>query len=216
MTAMLELYYFPGNANLAPHILLEELAVPHRLILVDRNVAAHKSPAYLQLNPHGRLPTLVEGDLVLFETAAICLHLVDTHPESHLAPALGTVARAHFYKWMIYLTNTVQAEMLLYFYPERLCDDPGEAARLKTRAEERIAQMFDHIDAALAGHRGAFLLGEHYTAVDPYLLMLARWSRGMARPARGRAVLGPYLTRLAERPAVQRAFAAEEIPQPYC
>ncbi len=213
---MLELYYFPGNANLAPHILLEEMGVPHRLILVDRNVAAHKSAAYLKLNPHGRLPTLVEGDLVLFETAAICLHLVDTHPQARLAPAIGTHARAHFYKWLMYLTNTVQAEMLLYFYPEKLCDDPDEAGRLKGRAEERIALMFDHIEEALAEQGAPFLLGQEYSAVDPYLFMLARWTRMMARPARSRPALGAYLARLADRPAVQRAFAAEGIAAPYC
>lgn len=213
---MLELYYFPGNANLAPHMLLEELGVPHKLTLVDRNLAAHKSPAYLKLNPHARLPTLVDGELVLFETAAICLHLVDTHPQGQLAPAVGTVARAHFYKWLIYLTNTVQAELLLYFYPERMCDDPGEAARLKVRAEERVAQMFDHIEASLLEHGAPFLLGQHYSAVDPYLFMLARWTRLMTRPARSRPALGSYLARLAERPAVQRAFAAEAISAPFC
>ena len=213
---MFELYYFPGNANLAPHILLEELGVPHKLTLVDRNVAAHKSPAYLKLNPHARLPTLVEGDLVLFETAAICLHLVDTHPAAHLAPAVGTSARAHFYKWLVYLTNTVQAELLVYFYPEKWCDDPAGAARLKVRAEERVAQMFDHIETALVEHSGPFLLGAQYSAVDPYLFMLSRWTRLMARPARSRPALGVYLARLAERPAVQRAFAAEGIAPPFC
>lgn len=213
---MLELHYFPGNANLAPHMLLEELGVPHRLTLVDRSVAAHKSPAYLQLNPHGRLPTLVEGDLVLFEAAAICLHLVDTHPEARLAPEVGTAARAHFYKWLVYLTNTVQAELLLYFYPEKLCDDPAEAQRLKARAEERVAHMFDHIEAELVAHARPFLLGQAYSAVDPYLLMLSRWTRLMARPASGRAALGAYLARLSDRPAVQRAFAAEGIAPPFC
>lgn len=197
-------------------MLLEELGVPHQLVLVDRGIAAHKSEAYLKLNPHGRLPTLVEGELVLFETAAICLHLLDTHPQAQMAPAVGTAARAHFYKWLVYLTNTVQADMLLYFYPERLCDDPAEAARLKHRAEARIAGMFDHIEASLAEHGADYLLGERYSAVDPYLFMLARWTRMMERPARSRPRLGAYLARLAERPAVQRAFAAEGIAAPFC
>ncbi|MBC7414305.1 MAG: glutathione S-transferase N-terminal domain-containing protein [Herminiimonas sp.] len=212
---MIELYYFPGNANLAPHILLEELGVPHRLVLVDRGVAAHKSAAYLELNPHGRLPTLVDGDLILFETAAICLHLADTHLAAHLAPALGSAERAHFYKWLIYLTNTVQAELLIYFYPEKWSVDPAEAGRLKQRAEARVADMFDHIEASLAAHGGAFLLGETYSAVDPYLFMLSRWTRLMTRPARVRPVLGRYLAGLAERPALQRAFAAEGIAAPF-
>ncbi|HTZ78020.1 MAG TPA: glutathione S-transferase N-terminal domain-containing protein, partial [Stellaceae bacterium] len=77
---MYQLYYFPGNANLVPHMVLEEIGAPHELRLVDRSKGGLTSPDYLKLNPHARLPTLVDGDLVLYETAAICLHLVDRHP----------------------------------------------------------------------------------------------------------------------------------------
>ncbi len=61
----------------------------------------------------------VDADLVLYETAAICLHLCDTHLEAALAPEPGTADRAHFYKWMVWLTNTLQATLIVYFYPER-------------------------------------------------------------------------------------------------
>jgi glutathione S-transferase len=94
---MLQLHYYPGNASMAPHMLLEELGVPFELKLVDREQDAQHSPDYLKLNPNGTIPVLVDGDLVLYETAAICLHLVDTHPHAGLAPALGTPERAHFY-----------------------------------------------------------------------------------------------------------------------
>lgn len=114
----LQLYYFPGNASMAPHILLEELGVPYALSLVDRDHGEHKSPAYLKLNPNGLIPVLVDGDLVLYESAAICLHLCDTHPEAGLAPAPGSAERAHFYKWLVWMTNTMQATLLAYFYPE--------------------------------------------------------------------------------------------------
>lgn len=212
---MIQLYYYPGNANLAPHILLEELGIPHRLELVDRDVHAQKSPAYLKLNPNGRIPTLVDGDLVLFETAAICLHLVDTHPEATLAPPMGTTARAHFYKWLIYLTNTVQSEMLLYFYPERISDDAAMAAIVKRHAEARLAGMFDLLEQVLRDGGDPYLLGHEYSALDPYLFMLARWTRMMTRPARVLPTLGRYLAHLAERPALQRAFTAEGIAAPY-
>src|SRR5512147_2099139 len=107
---MFTLHYFPGNASLIPHLLLEELGLPFELALVDRGHQAHKSPAYLKLNPNGLIPVLVEsgradGELVLYETAAICLHLLDTRPDCGLAPAQGTAARAHFYKWLMWLTN---------------------------------------------------------------------------------------------------------------
>jgi glutathione S-transferase len=208
---MLKLYYYPGNANLAPHMLLEELAVPHELILVDRSVNAQKSAAYLKLNPAGRIPTLVDGDLVLFESAAICLHLCDTHPAAQLAPAVASPERAQFYKWLMYMTNTVQTEMLFYFYPDRLASDPVAAAQVRQHAHDRVADMFDLLERAFVEQGGPFFLGTRFTAVDCYLLMLARWTRMMERPARARTDLGPYLRRLLERPAIARAFAAEGL-----
>jgi glutathione S-transferase len=211
--SMYKLYYYPGNANLAPHMLLEELGVDYELVLVDRDNDAHKSPEYLKLNPAGRIPVLIDGDLVLSESAAICLHLADRHPQAALAPAVGSSERAHFYKWLMYLTNTVQAELLTYFYPERLADDVAAIAQVKAHAEARIRAMFDLIENALVDGR-PYLLGAHYSAVDPYLLMLSRWTRMMQYPARQRPHLGRYLELLVSRPAVQRAFAGEGLAVP--
>jgi glutathione S-transferase len=213
---MITLHYHPGNANLVPHMLLEELGVPFELVLVDRANAAHKSPGFLKLNPNGKIPVLVDGDLVLFETAAICLHLVDTHPDAHLAPPIATHARAHFYKWLIWSTNTLQAMLMHFFYAGRLVDDGNEsgAAQVKAHAEAQIGGMLDVLDRELAAHGKPWLLGEAYSAVDPYVLMLGRWTRSFARPARSLPHLGLYLQRVLARPAVQRAFATEKLAPP--
>jgi glutathione S-transferase len=213
---MVELYYYPGNASLAVHILLEELGVPFALNLVDRASAAHKSPEYLKLNPNGLIPVLVDGDLVLYETVAICLHLADTHQEAGLAPPLGTKERAHFYKWFVWCSNTLQAMLMHYFYGERMVDegDKAAAAQVKAHAEARIGGMLDQLDAQLAGHGREWLLGASYTAVDPFAMLMCRWTRGFSRPARGLPHLGPYLQRMLARPAVQRAFATEKLQPP--
>ena len=217
---MLQLHYFPGNASLTPHMLLEELGVPYELKLVDRTRGAHKQPDYLRLNPNGLIPVLVDprpdGDLVLYETAAICLHLVDTQPQPQLAPALGSVDRAHFYKWLMWLTNTLQAMLIHYFYPERMVDDgdAAAAAQVKAHAEAKIGAMLDQLEAELARHGQPWLLGESFSAVDLYALMMCRWTRGFARPARSLAQLAPYLQRVLARPAVQRSFAQEGLSAP--
>jgi glutathione S-transferase len=132
----MKLYFSPGNANLAPHMILEEIGLPFELVVVDRAKNEQLSPEYLKLNPSGRIPVLVDDDLVLFETAAICLHLADTHPQANLVPALGTQQRAQLYKWLMYMTNTLQAELLTYFYPDRLCDDANTATQIKAKAEK--------------------------------------------------------------------------------
>lgn len=211
------LHHSPGTAGMAPHIVLEDLGVPFALEIVDREHRAHKSPAYLALNPNGLIPVLVDGDLVLYETAAIVLHLADTHAAASLAPPLGSAERAHFYKWLAWLTNTVQATMLSYFYPERSVDEGNaEGVRqVKAHAEARLGGLFDLLDGEFARHGGPWLLGAHYTVLDPYAFMLGRWSRHFARPARTRAHLGPFLERMLARPAVQRVLATERLPQPW-
>lgn len=211
---MLQLHYASSTASMAPHILLEELGVPFQLVPVDREHGGHKSPGYLRLNPNGLIPVLVEGELVLYEAAAICLHLVDCHPAAGLAPPLATPERAHFYKWLVWLTNTLQASLILYFYPERWGDDAAGVASVKAHAEARVGSLLDQLEAELARHGGPWLLGAQYSAVDAYALMLCRWTRGFTRPARSLPQLGPYLQRVLARPAVQRAFATEKIPQP--
>jgi glutathione S-transferase len=219
--AMIELHYFPGNANLAPHILLHEIGVPFKRVLVDRNVQAQKSPAYLALNPNGQIPVLTDGDLVLYESAAICLHLADSHPQAHLAPPLGTRQRAHFYKWLVWMTNTLQAMLMLYFYPERVVgpEAPEAATAVRRHAQLRVGQMLDQLDAQWASHGQPWLLGADYSAADAYAFMLGRWTRGFegpdAAPARSRAHLGPFLQHMLERPAVQRVIAAEALSQPW-
>ena len=215
---MLHLHYYPSTAAMAPHIILQELGVPFELVLVDRPADAHKLPEYLKLNPNGLIPVLTDGDLVLYETAAICLYLCDMHPQAKLAPAVGTVERAHFYKWLMWLTNTLQATLITYFYPERSVN-PGNvvgAAEVQAQAERKVGAMLDQLDAELARHGGPWLLGQTYSALDPYAMMLCRWTRGFASaPARVRPHLGPYLQAMLVRQAVQRVFATEKLVQPW-
>ena len=213
----IELYYYPSNASHAPHILLEELGIPFKLNKVDRDQDAHKSPEYLKLNPNGLIPVLVDGDLVLYEAAAILLHLADTHPQANLVPPLATAERAQFYKWLIWLTNTLQPALIAYYYPERYVAEGNETgvAQVKAQAEARIAPLLDQLEAQFAGHGGPWLLGQHYSAADPLAYMLCRWTRFFARPARSLPLLGVYLQRMLERPAVQRAIATEQLPQPW-
>lgn len=210
---MYRLFYYPGNANLAPHMALAELAVPYELVLVDRTVNAHKSPQYLRLNPRGLIPTLIDGDRPVFETAAILLHLADRHPEAGLAPPLGTPERATFYQWLIHLTNTVQAEYIAYYYPERCITDPALAPLVKAASEAKLNAMFDLLESTLGD--GPYLLGGRLSMVDFMLFMMARWGRNMQRPPRTLPNLGRFLVRMLERPSVQRAFAEEGLSEPW-
>jgi glutathione S-transferase len=214
---MIRLHYHPGNASFAPAALLRELAVPHELALVDRANAAHKSPAYLRLNPNGLIPVLEHDELVLYETAAICLHLVDCFPSPRLAPPVGTPGRAQFYKWLIWLSSTLQSALITYFYPERwVAEGNAEGARqVRAAAQAKVTALLAQIDDQLASHGGPWLLGADYGAADLYAFMLCRWTRGFDRqPARDFAHIGPWMRRVLARPAVAETVAFEQWQPP--
>lgn len=205
----LALYYYPGNASMLPHMVLHELGVPFELRLVDRKTQGQQQPAYLALNPNGLIPALVDGDIVLFEAAAIVLHLVERFPAAGLAPPMGTPARAHFLKWMVHLSNTPQAQYMAWFYPHNYTADAGCIDSVKQGARVRLERMFEVIEAQLGA--GPWLLGERFSAADLFLFMLTHWGRNMPRPPRDLPGLGAHAARVWARPAVQATFTAEGI-----
>jgi glutathione S-transferase len=216
---MITLHYDPGSASFAPHVLLNEIGTPFELRLVDRERQAHKAPDYLAMNPNGLIPVLIDGDLVLYETVAILLHLADTHPDAQLAPAIATPQRAQYYKWLVWMTNTLQATLIHYFYAHRMVEPGNEAgaAQVKAQAEIKVGACLAQIDAQLARHGGPWLLGESYSAADPMAFMLGRWTRNFqhSRPARDYAHIGPYMRRVFERPALAKAMATEQLQPIY-
>jgi glutathione S-transferase len=214
----MQLHYDPSTGAMVPVIVLDELGVPYVRVLVERARNGHKTPQYLRLNPNGLIPVLTDGELVLYETAAIVLHLCDTHPQARLAPPLASAQRAEFYKWLVWLTNTLQATLIVYFYPQRWVDEGNAegAAQVKAHAHAKVAGLLAQLDALLARNGGPWLLGADYSALDPYVFTLCRWTRNFASgKARDLPQLGPYLQRVLARPAVQRVLAIEQLAPPF-
>ncbi len=231
---MITLHYYPSNASMIPHIVLEELGVPFELVLVDRSQNLHKSADYLRLNPNGKIPTMVETmpgrkDLVLYESAAICLHLSDTHPRSGLMPAVGSDERAHAYKWLLWLSNTFQPDIMMYYYPERYVSSGGPqiVKGVAEQAQARLVGHLEQLDDELARVKtrskatddlddaDGWFLGAHYSVLDSYVFTLCRWTRNFdVQQARSFPHLGPYLRRMLARPAVQRVMATEGLQPP--
>jgi glutathione S-transferase len=209
-----ELFYYPDNASLAPHFVLEEIGAPFTLTLVDRTRNAQKSAQYLARNPLGRIPTLAYGDVVLFESAAICLHLADRHPEAHLAPAIGTDARAHLYKWLMFLTNTIQPDHMAFFYADRYTSDPRGTAAVAAAAEERLSQAYAVVDEALP-RDGPYLLGRDVCVADFYLLMLIRWGGKQRNHPKHLPGIRRCAELLLQRASAQRASATEKLEPIY-
>ena len=170
----LKLYYYPNNASLAPHFLLHHVNADYELVLVDKKSEAHKSQSYLALNPAGRIPTLVVGDQVIFESAAICIHICELFPQYQLIPELGDHTRPLFFQWLMFLTNTLQAQLMVRYYPHRNTEDQSAIFSIVSAQEQRIAESLAMINDQLANKQ--YLLGDRLSACDYFLFMLVGWS----------------------------------------
>ncbi len=206
---MYRLFYYPNNASLAPHLVLAHIGAPFELELVDRKAEAQKSADYLKLNPAGRIPTLVDGDTVLFESPAICLYLAEKHMDAGLAATPGSPHRAKFLQWLMYLTNTLQADYMVYCYPAKHTADPEGVEAVKAAHSDRVAADLNILDEALAGQ--TYLVGDTVTICDYFLLMLCIWASDMPTPPQSFPNLGAYLKRLSGLDVVSRVCEREGI-----
>ncbi len=204
---MYKLFYFPRNASWAPHLVLEEMGADYELVLVDRKSNAQKSEEYMALNPTGRIPTLIDDGLVLFESAAICLHLCEKNPQANLMPELGDPNRARFYQWLFYLTTTVQSELIVYIYPSEHTTDQEATASIVEAQEASIIEMFALLDKQLEDKE--YLVTGNISVCDFFLFMLSHWASDLKQPPLSFSNLGRYLRNLAKRPAVQKVCSVE-------
>ncbi len=209
---MYKLYWAPGTAAMAPQTVLEEAGQAYEAIRLDLAGREHEQAAYRKLNPNGRIPTLVDGDFVIFETAAICQYLCDRHPEAKLTPPAGTHERGRFYQWLTYMTNTLQTGLIDWWHADWTFADAPRQAAFKAVAEEKLLRNFGVLDGGIGESR--WVAGDQYTVCDIYLAMLTRWTRFMPKTAWH----FPNIRRIAEaaaaRPAFQRMMQKQGIAWP--
>ena len=117
--ADIRLYYRPGSAALAPHGALLAAGVEPELVYVGRDGDAVDPPDYVRLNPMGVVPTLVRGDLVVTEAAAVVQYVADSWPAAGLLPTHGTRERVRAVELLAFLSTTPQQALLRFLYPER-------------------------------------------------------------------------------------------------
>src|SRR5690606_35473776 len=203
------LYGSPCTASLVVDWPLVALRIGHELHQRDVERREHKSPAYLAINPQGRVPTLVIDGQVLTESVAIPLHLADLHPDAGLAPAVGTPGRAAYYRWMLFCAYTLMPAYRRWFYPHEPAGE-GQVAAVQARALEEIEAAWAQVDAQLAAD-GPYLLGERRSAADFVLTMMMRWSRNMPRPSDGWPALAAHAARMKALPSFAEVYRREGL-----
>jgi glutathione S-transferase len=153
------LYHSPASRAFIAYWLLEELGVPFDVRTVDISKGEQKDPAYLKLNPAGKVPTLTDGKVVVSENPAIAIYLADRYSYGTLAPKIEDPARGAYLKWMVFSTAVVDPVASLH---TRNIDLPGHGMSFGT-----FDDMVGVLTAALTGRK--WLLGDRFTAADVVL-----------------------------------------------
>ena len=206
---MLQLFYTPGACSLASHIALEEVGATYDLQRVDFASGEQRSPAFLAINPKGRVPALATDRGVLTENPVILGYIAQTFKDAKLADNDDSFNFGDMQAFNMFLATTVHVAFAHIFRPERYVDGEVAIAAAKAKAPESLRAAFGLIEEKLSDGR-PFVQGERYTVADPYLFLFERWYGG-----RGIGDLGAFPRmathheRVGAREAVKRALAAE-------
>jgi len=189
------LYHSPNTRSSVALTLLEELSIPYELNVLNMKAGEQRQPAYLAINPMGKVPALKHGDALITEQVAIFLYLADLFPEAGLAPPLGDPLRGPSLRWMVFYAACFEPAVA----DQALNREPGPSSMM---AYGSFDSVIDTIAGQLAS--GPWLLGDRFTAAD------VLWGSGLAwttmfglipeRPA-----IASYIERFSARPAVARA-----------
>ena len=204
---MLVFYYAQNTCALASHIALEEAGAAYERRRIDFASAEQTKPDYLKVNPKGRVPTLATERGVLTETPAILVYIAQTYPSARLAPLDDPFAFAELQAFNSYLCSTVHVAHAHRVRGYRWADDEQALEAMKRKVPQSVGACFDLIEREL--FRGPWAMGEAYSIADPYLFTLASWMEGDSVDPRGYPRVHDHSRRMAERPAVKRALAAE-------
>ena len=202
---MLTLYHSPQSRSIRPRWLLEEIGAPYEVKTVSLADGDQKKPDYLKLNPNGAVPTLVDGDLVLWESAAICQYLADKFPDKRLAPPVGTPERGKYYQWVHYAMSAIEPPAVTIFLHTIRLPEAERMPKLVDDARAQLSASIKVVDDALAGRE--WILGSQFTAADVMVGSTLAWCQMMGMLGDQTPNATAYLGRCAARPAFQRASA---------
>lgn len=197
----MKLYYAPGTISIAVAIALEEAGLSYEAVRVDFATAEQTKAPYLELNPKGRVPSLVlEGGQVLTETGALLDYIAALKPAAALVPAQADVA-AHARGVMYYLASTMHVAHAHKMRGTRWADRPESHADMTAKVPQTMAACAAYVEEnALLGD---FVAGDSLSLADPYLYIVCNWLEGDGVPQADYPRIAAFMQRMAERPSVK-------------
>lgn len=199
----MKLYFSPGACSLASHIVVRELGLPIDIEKINNKTKITASGAdFWKINPKGYVPVLqLDDGSVLTEGPVIMQYLADKKPETGLAPANGSMARYRLQEWLGFINSEIHKSYSPLFY----ATTPEQT---RQSSIEKIGKRLDLVEAALADRE--YLTGDAFTIADAYLYVVVGWSGHVGINLDKWPKVKALLARVAARPAVQAALAAEK------
>jgi len=161
MADELVFYTHPQSRGRIVRWMLEEIGQPYRTELLEYGTTM-KAPAYLAINPMGKVPAIRHGDMVVTEAAAICAYLADAFPEARLAPPPGDRLRGAYYRWLFYGAGPLEAA-----WTNKAMGFVVPPERERMAGYGRFETVVDVLEQAFS--RADYVVGDSFTAADVYL-----------------------------------------------
>jgi glutathione S-transferase len=175
--------------------MLEESGAPYRFEAMSLEKGDHKKPAFLAVNPMGKVPAIVHRGTVITECAAICAYLADAFPQANLAPPTGSPARGTYYRWLFFGAACVEPAVI-----DRMLARPLPE-RVSALGYGRCEDTLDTLEKALSP--GPYILGAQFSAADVYIGSQIGFSM-MVKAVEPRPAFTEYASRVESRPAYKR------------
>lgn len=196
----LTLYHAAPSRSAMVHWLLEEIGEPYEVHLLHLRRGENREPRYLAVNPMGKVPAIRHGDVVVTESAAICLYLADAFPAAGVSVPIGDPRRGVFLKWLFFGPGVLEPAVT---------DQAFKRIDAPPRGTLGYGDFDTTLDVLAKALGGPYLLGEQFTAADVVIGGTLRWGMLFELiPKRPEFVA--YAGRLAARPALQRAEAKDK------
>ena len=166
------LYGDKGSGAFSAEAVLAETGAPYEFNLISLDKNEQREPAFLAINPSGKMPALrlPEGPIVT-ESLAILMTLADHFPNARLLPPQGGPARTQAYRWLAFMASEIYPMVEISDYPERFVTN-GDAEAMRQKARERIRERLLIVERMCDG---PWFLASGFSIVDIYAAMFSRW-----------------------------------------
>ena len=202
------LYYASGSCSLAAHWALIEAEASFDLVAVNLGSGEQRSPEFLSVNPHGRVPVLLDDGQIITELPAILYHIASKAPGAGLLNLDDSRSAARSIELLAWFASSVHVSFSQIFRPERFADSDEAKACLKRDGKARVLGHFKEIEVLMASG-GQWLIGDRFSVLDPYAFVFLNWASRLEIDATDFPAWHAHARRMMCRPSAAKLLATE-------